>query len=195
MVITIFTGLIEEIGQIRNVEPRSESIKIDIKADKILEDIALGDSIAVNGVCLTIIGFGDKYFSAEAMPETMDKSTLNVLRKGDRINLERALRLGDRLGGHIVQGHVDAIGTIVKKEIFDIAIIYTIAASPEVMKYVVSKGSIAVEGVSLTIASVQEKEFKVSLIPHTADYTVLGSKKDGDIVNLETDIIGRYVEK
>ncbi|MDR1615969.1 MAG: riboflavin synthase [Syntrophomonadaceae bacterium] len=191
----MFTGLIEEIGQVHNIEPGAESIKINIQADKVLEDIAMGDSIAVNGVCLTVIGFDNQYFSAEAMPETMAKSTLNTLRKGERVNLERALRWDGRLGGHIVQGHVDAVGTIIKREKSDIAVIYTITASSEVMRYVVNKGSIAVEGVSLTIASVQENEFKVSLIPHTADTTILGSKKSGDIVNLETDIIGRYVER
>lgn len=191
----IFTGLIEELGQVYHIEPGAQSVKLTIQADKVLQDVKIGDSIAVNGICLTVINYNDQHFTAEAMSETVQKTTLKTLRKGETLNLERALRLSDRLGGHLVQGHVDGIGTILQKERLDIAIVFTISAPPEVMKYTVKKGSIAVDGVSLTVVSTGKDKFSVSLIPHTAHMTNLGNKKAGDQVNLESDIIGRYVEQ
>lgn len=193
--ISIFTGLIEEIGKVQQIEPGAQSIKITIQAAEVIKDVKVGDSIAVNGVCLTVISFDHQHFTAEAMPETVKKTTLQSLQKGENLNLERALRLSDRLGGHLVQGHIDGIGIIVQKERQDIATLYTISATEEVMRYVVPKGSVAVDGVSLTVVEDLQDRFIVSLIPHTAHKTVLGNKKPGDTVNLESDIIGRYVDK
>lgn len=160
-----------------------------------MEDVKLGDSIAVNGVCLTVVEFSNHHFTADVMPETFERTTLKSLRSGSKVNLERALRLSDRLGGHMVQGHVDGIGTIMERQELDIAVIYRIKAAAEIIRYVVTKGSIAIDGISLSIVKVDRDGFTVSLIPHTAMVTLLGHKRAGDIVNLETDIIARYVEK
>lgn len=191
----IFTGIIEEIGFISDIKRGAHSIRLGVKAEKILEDVKLGDSIAVNGVCLTVVQFESRQFWADVMPETFAKTTLRDLTLGSPVNLERALRLSDRLGGHLVQGHVDGIGSIIKRERFEIAIVYKIKAPPEVLKYTVAKGSIAIDGVSLTVVEVGSDYLTVSLIPHTAHLTVLGSKQPGQEVNLESDIIGRYVER
>lgn len=190
----MFTGIIEEIGYVKRINQQSRSAQIEIKADKVLGDVAVGDSIAVNGVCLTVVTFDSQHFTADVMPETISKTNLRELKPGSPVNLERALKLGGRLGGHIVQGHVDAVGTIVEKQILEIAIIYRIATEPELLQYVVPKGSVAIDGVSLTVVDVFQDSFTVSLIPHTAHETVLGEKKPGDRVNLESDIIGRYVK-
>jgi riboflavin synthase len=191
----MFTGIVEEIGRVIKLEPGSQSYKIGVEAVRVLSDVKLGDSIAVNGVCLTVVEFGSRSFAADVMPETADKTTLGSLKPGDPVNLERALRLSDRLGGHLVQGHVDAVGRIVQKERLDIAVILRVGAPAALLKYAVPKGSIAIDGVSLTVVDVFEDSFTVSLIPHTAHQTVLGSKHSGDSVNLESDIIGRYVER
>lgn len=191
----IFTGIVEEIGKIIKLEPGSQSYRIGVEADRVLSDIKLGDSIAVNGVCLTVVDFSSRSFKADVMPETVGKTGIGSLKPGDPVNLERALRLSDRLGGHLVQGHVDAVGRIVQKERLDIATILRVNAPASLLKYVVPKGSIAIDGVSLTVIDVLEDSFSVSLIPHTAHQTVLGSKHPGDPVNLESDIIGRYVER
>ncbi len=190
----MFTGIIEEIGYVKRINQQSRSAQIEIKADKVLGDVAVGDSIAVNGVCLTVVAFDSQHFTADVMPETVSKTNLRELKPGSPVNLERALQLGGRLGGHIVQGHVDAVGTIVEKQILEIAIIYRIATEPELLQYVVPKGSVAIDGISLTVVDVFQDSFTVSLIPHTAHETVLGEKKPGDRVNLESDIIGRYVK-
>lgn len=192
---SIFTGIIEEIGQVKQIKRGQQSFSLSIKAAKVLEEVKLGDSIAVNGVCLTVTGYSGASFEADVMPETYQRTTLKTLKSGSPVNLERALRLSDRLGGHLVQGHVDGIGTIINKSVEDIAILYGIEAPAEILKYVVKKGSIAVDGVSLTVVEVDNNRFSVSLIPHTAKLTILGWKREGDPVNLETDIIGRYVEK
>lgn len=160
-----------------------------------MEETRIGDSIAVDGVCLTATRFETGCFIADVMPETMHKTTLKNLDNGSKVNLERALRLSDRLGGHLVQGHVDGIGTITQKEKYDIAIVYKINAPTSVLKYVVPKGSIAIDGISLTVIDVTGDYFTVSLIPHTAHLTTLGGKSEGKEVNLESDLIGRYVEK
>jgi riboflavin synthase len=192
---SIFTGIIEEIGQVKQIKRGQQSFSLSIKAAKVLEEVKLGDSIAVNGVCLTVTGYSGASFEADVMPETYQRTTLKTLKSGSPVNLERALRLSDRLGGHLVQGHVDGIGTIINKSVEDIAILYGIEAPAEILKYVLKKGSIAVDGVSLTVVEVDNNRFSVSLIPHTAKLTILGWKREGDPVNLETDIIGRYVEK
>lgn len=193
--IGIFTGIIEEIGQINSIKRGGRSARLDIRADVVLDDVKLGDSIAVNGVCLTVNEFDRRHFAADVMPETMDKTTLGNLRPGSPVNLERAMQLGGRMGGHIVQGHVDAIGVIIQKQALDIAHIFRIAAPGDLLRYVVPKGSITVDGVSLTVVEVFSDSFTVSLIPHTSGQTVLGEKKAGDAVNLESDILGRYIEK
>jgi len=172
----LFTGIIEEIGYVKRINQQSRSAQIEIKADKVLGDVAVGDSIAVNGVCLTVVTFDSQHFTADVMPETISKTNLRELKPGSPVNLERALQLGGRLGGHIVQGHVDAIGTIVEKQILEIAIIYRIATEPELLQYVVPKGSVAIDGVSLTVVDVFQDSFTVSLIPHTAHETVLEKK-------------------
>lgn len=189
----MFTGIIEEIGVVKGLYQHANSAQLEVQASKVLSDVKIGDSIAVNGVCLTVVSFNSSYFKADVMPETVSKTNLKELKPGSPVNLERALRLGDRLGGHLVQGHVDAVGTIVKKETLEIAVIYRITAAVDLLKLVVPKGSIAIDGISLTVVDVFQDSFTVSLIPHTAHETILGEKKPGDRVNLESDIIGRYV--
>lgn len=189
----MFTGIIEEIGYVQRINQQSRSAQIEIRASKVLEDVVIGDSIAVNGVCLTVIAFDSQHFTADVMPETISKTNLRELKPGSPVNLERALKLGGRLGGHIVQGHVDAVGTIVQKQALEIAIIYRIQTDSELLQFVVPKGSVAIDGISLTVVDVFKDSFTVSLIPHTAHETVLGHKNPGDRVNLESDIIGRYV--
>lgn len=195
MVIEIFTGIIEELGTINNIERGTNSSRINVQASKVVEDAHIGDSIAINGVCLTVTSYSAGHFVADVMAETLAKTNLNELSSGKRVNLERAVRLGDRMGGHLVQGHVDGVGTISEQQKLDIATLFRIKAPPEVLAYVVKKGSIAIDGISLTVVDVSADSFSVSLIPHTAAMTTLGFKKPGDTVNLETDIIGRYIEK
>jgi riboflavin synthase len=195
MVMIIFTGIIEELGRVLRLEAGGHSYRISVNAEKILDDVKMGDSIAVNGVCLTVVDFDTRSFTADVMPETVDKTSIRFLKNGDQVNLERALRLSDRLGGHLVQGHVDGVGRILAREKLDIAIIYRIKAPAGVLKYAVPKGSIAVDGISLTVVDVFPDSFTISLIPHSAQQTVLGLKNPGDPVNLESDIIGRYVER
>ncbi len=191
----MFTGIVEELGTLRRIERGAVSAKLHIGARRVLEDVSLGDSIAVNGVCLTVVDFSREQFSADVMAETLAKTNLGSLRPGDRVNLERALRLGDRLGGHLVSGHIDGVGTIVGREPYGIAVVFTIKAPPEVMRYVVKKGSIAIDGISLTVVDHESDGFCVSIIPHTAQLTTLGFKKVGDSVNLESDMIAKYVER
>lgn len=191
----MFTGLVEELGKVKTVARGVKSVRLTVEASKVLEDVKLGDSIAVNGTCLTVVEYNENCFTADVMPETVDRTALANLKNGTRVNLERTLSIGDRFGGHIVSGHIDGIGIIVTKDNNDNAIIVKIEASSEVMRYIVKKGSIAIDGISLTVVDYGENWFTVSLIPHSAAITTLGFKKPGDVVNLETDIIGKYVEK
>ncbi len=191
----MFTGIVEELGTVKRIDRGSNSCQISILAKKVLEDVKLGDSIAINGVCLTVISFDQDNFAADMMAETLEKTNLKNLGSGQRVNLERATRLGDRMGGHLVQGHVDAVGTIVEQQKVDIAQVIRISAPEELLHYLVAKGSVAIDGISLTVVEVLADSFTVSIIPHTAKMTTLGLKKTGDTVNLESDIIGRYVEK
>jgi riboflavin synthase len=191
----MFTGLVEEIGTVQTVTKAAKSAKITIKANWVLEGARLGDSISTNGVCLTVTEISSNCFSVDVMAETMRKSNLNFVSSGDKVNLERALRLGDRLGGHLVSGHIDGTGTITNYVNEDNAVWVTIGAAPELLRYIVQKGSIAIDGISLTVAYVDEAVFKVSIIPHTKEITTLLRKKVGDIVNLECDVIGKYIEK
>ncbi|PKM76433.1 MAG: riboflavin synthase [Firmicutes bacterium HGW-Firmicutes-15] len=191
----MFTGIVEELGTVKRIDRGSNSCQISILAKKVLEDVKIGDSIAINGVCLTVTSFEWDNFAADMMAETLKKTNLKDLGSGQRVNLERATRLGDRMGGHLVQGHVDAVGTIVEQQKVDIAQILRISAPEDLLHYLVAKGSVAIDGISLTVVEVLADSFKVSIIPHTAKMTTLGFKKSGDTVNLESDIIGRYVEK
>jgi riboflavin synthase len=191
----MFTGIIEEMGTVSSLSIRSESARIQVMARKVLADVRLGDSIAVNGVCLTVTSFSPQGFTADVMPETLRKTNLLELKPGQHVNLERALALGGRLGGHLVSGHIDGTGRIRERRLDENAVVLWITAPPEILRIVVTKGSIAVDGVSLTVADVAHDSFSVSLIPHTAAQTTVGSKAPGEMVNLENDLIGKYVER
>ncbi len=190
----MFTGIIEETGRVRNIKNGASSSVITIEAKTVLDETKLGDSIAVNGACLTVVKISDGYFDADVMAETLRRSNLKRLKKGDFVNLERAMKAGGRFGGHIVSGHIDTEGIIsgLKKE--DNAVWVTLACPREIMKYVVMKGSAAIDGISLTVADVTETGFSVSVIPHTNRETTLLSKKTGDFVNVECDVLSKYVE-
>ncbi len=191
----MFTGLVEELGKVKAVARGAKSVRLTVTARAIMGDVKLGDSIAVNGTCLTVVEYGDSWFTADVMPETVDRTALAGLKSGDTVNLERTLRIGDRLGGHMVSGHIDGVGTIKAKEENDNAVVVRVAAPAAVMRYIVAKGSIAVDGISLTVVAAGPDWFTVSLIPHTASVTTLGIKGVGAPVNLEVDVIGKYVEK
>lgn len=191
----MFTGIIEEIGIVKEVRRSGDNSFIRINAERILSDVQLGDSIAVNGTCLTVTRLDGNIFQADVMNETLNRSSLGSLKQGSIVNLERAMAANGRFGGHIVSGHIDGTGTIINVKNDGIAVWYTISACADIMKYIVEKGSVAIDGVSLTVAKVTESYFSVSVIPHTAENTILSSKKAGDIVNLENDIVGKYVEK
>ena len=191
----MFTGLIEEVGALRAVRRGAHSSVLSIGARTILEDLKVGDSVAVNGVCLTATTVDAGGFTADVMHETLRRSSLSALAPGSPVNLERAMAADGRFGGHIVSGHIDGTGAITAKRRDDNAVWYTVAASPSLLRYIVEKGSIAIDGISLTVAEITERDFSVSVIPHTAAVTILGGKGTGDVVNLETDIIGKYVEK
>ena len=187
----MFTGIIEEVGRLE----RLAGGEIAIRAKKVLEDVALGDSIAVNGICLTVTRFDEAHFTADVMPETIRRTSLAELRRGSRVNLERALTLKSRLGGHIVSGHIDGAGTIAAMKEEGNAILLTVRASDSVLRYIVEKGSVALDGISLTVARVGAADFTVSLIPHTREITNLREKSVGSRLNIEPDILGKYVEK
>lgn len=187
----MFTGIIEEVGTVRKIGGGT----LAIDAAKVIEDVHLGDSIAVNGVCLTVTSFDREHFEADVMPETVRRTSLAELRKGSPVNLERALTLASRLGGHIVSGHIDGVGTVAGLRQEGNALLLTVAAAPALLRGIVEKGSVALDGISLTVAAVTEETFTVSLIPHTREVTNLRAKRTGSRLNIETDIIGKYVEK
>ena len=191
----MFTGIVEEIGEIAAVASGAKSARLTIKGDMIFSDLKLGDSVSVNGVCLTATEINGKNFTADVMAETMRRSNLGLLKKGSRVNLERAMAADGRFGGHIVSGHIDGTGIVRSFEKEDNAVWLTVTAEEKLMRYIIEKGSIAIDGVSLTVARVFRDAFAVSLIPHTAAETILLTKKTGDKVNLECDIVGKYVEK
>ncbi len=191
----MFTGLVEELGRIKKVVATARSVRLTVSAKTVLADVKVGDSIAVNGACLTVVDYGDSYFTADVMPEAVNQTGLKDLKTGSAVNLERTLKVGDRLGGHLVSGHIDGIGTIRNVVQDDIAVLLTIESTPDVLKYIVRKGSIAIDGISLTVVDCTASQFRVSLIPHTYAVTALSEKHSGNLVNLETDILGRYVEK
>lgn len=191
----MFTGIVEEMGTIAGIQKGAKSAVLTIQAQKVFSDIHIGDSIALNGVCLTVTSFSGNTYTADVMNETLRRSSLGSLTIGSKVNLERAMAANGRFGGHIVSGHIDGTGTITKVEKDDNAIWYTIAAEENLMKYIVEKGSIAIDGISLTVARRSDVNFAISMIPHTAKETVLSQKKPGDIVNLENDIVGKYIEQ
>lgn len=191
----MFTGIIEEVGTLEEIITGNGFGVMKVKCSSVLEDTKIGDSIATNGVCLTVREKDALSFSADVMGETLAKTNLGSLKIGDKLNLERALRLSDRLGGHIVSGHIDGIGEIVSREEKSDGTWFTISASQDVLRYVIYKGSINIDGISLTVAYVDNQVFKVSVIPHTLENTILCNKKINSKVNLECDLIGRYIEK
>jgi len=191
----MFTGIVEELGEVLGRQFNKESAVLFIKGRKVLEDLKVGDSIAVNGVCLTATKVTGEAFYADVMPETMRRTNLQDLKIGEKVNLERALAAGGRLGGHFVSGHIDGTGILLREQREGNAVIKCFSAPPEVLRYALVKGSIAVDGVSLTIVDVDDTSFKVSLIPHTLQQTVLYYRKPGDKVNLEADLLGKYLEK
>ena len=191
----MFTGIIEETGTLERTWRGRDSAVLRIRACKVLTDVKPGDSIAVNGVCLTVTYFDTVGFTADVMHETLNRSSLGALQPGSRVNLERAMPANGRFGGHIVAGHVDGTGQVIQIRKDDNAVWYTISAQPEVLRYVVEKGSIAIDGISLTVASVSAADFSVSVIPHTVAVTNLKDRRAGDMVNLENDMVGKYIEK
>lgn len=191
----MFTGIIEEVGTVASIQKGANSAVLTIQAHTILDDVKLGDSIAVNGVCLTVTALTPSTFSADVMHETLNRSSLGKLHSGSTVNLERAMAANGRFGGHIVSGHIDGTGVISQIGRDDNAIWYTIQADAGILRYIIEKGSIAIDGISLTVAKVSAKDFSASIIPHTAANTTLAAKRSGDVVNLENDCIGKYVEK
>ncbi|MBX6384387.1 MAG: riboflavin synthase [Microbispora sp.] len=191
----MFTGIVEELGEVVALEPRGDSARLTVRGALVTADARHGDSIAVNGVCLTVAGVDGQSFTADVMKETLDRSALGALRPGSRVNLERAVRADQRLGGHIVQGHVDGTGEVLSREPGEHWEVVRISLPASLARYVVEKGSIAVDGVSLTVTGVTADSFAVSLIPTTLELTTLGRKQPGEPVNLEVDVIAKYVEK
>lgn len=191
----MFTGIVEELGRIRQLKMSGNSGQIVINAHKVLEGTKIGDSIAVNGICLTVVSLESDCFTADVMAETIRRSSLKGSRPGDFVNLERAMAADGRFGGHMVSGHIDGTGTILSYRKEENAVWAAIAAKPEIMRLIVEKGSICIDGISLTVAAVSDSQFEVSVIPHTGEETTLLKRKPGDLVNLENDIVGKYVEK
>ncbi|MFJ4921769.1 riboflavin synthase [Streptomyces sp. NPDC088725] len=191
----MFTGIVEELGEVTAVENLGDASRFRLRGPVVTDGAKHGDSIAVNGVCLTVVDFADGEFTADVMAETLNRSSLGALRTGSRVNLERPMAVGGRLGGHIVQGHVDGTGTVVAREVSEHWEIVKVSLPPELSRYVVEKGSITVDGVSLTVVEAGPDYFTISLIPTTLALTTLGLKGPGDPVNLEVDVIAKYVER
>jgi len=191
----MFTGIVEEMGVVKALEYNPKGTRLTILASTILDDLAVGASVSVDGVCLTVVALNAQEFSVDVSPETLSATTLGKLAAGGPVNMERAMRINERIGGHLVSGHVEGVGSIRDRRQEGNAIVLTIEAPKEVLHYCVSKGSITVDGISLTINEVSERSFTVAIIPHTAKVTALGLKHPGDSVNLESDLIGKYVER
>lgn len=193
----MFTGIIEDIGRIESIEAINNhaGLLLTIASEKIVSDVNLGDSISVNGICLTVTNYNDTNFQVEVMPETIAKTSLEGIANNSRVNLERAMKANARFGGHIVSGHIDGIGKITAIEADGIANWYTVQTSEPLMRYIIMKGSVAIDGTSLTVAGVEGDTFKVSIIPHTNDQTIFSTYQVGTIVNLENDIVGKYIEQ
>ena len=191
----MFTGIIEGLGTIRGIRTGGQGKRLTVEADFILDQTKVGDSVAVNGACLTVVKIDGKRFETDLSPETLGASTFERAKVGDRVNLERAMRLSDRLDGHLVSGHIDGIGIVKKCEKMGNSVMLTIEVPDALSPYLIHKGSVAVDGISLTINACESKSFSVQIIPHTAGVTTIGKKQNGDPVNIETDMIGKYVER
>ncbi|MBY7142705.1 riboflavin synthase [Virgibacillus sp. NKC19-3] len=192
----MFTGIIEEVGIVKRMEHVSDqAVKLEIGSDNVIADISTGDSIAVNGICLTVTDFTSEHFQVDAMPETITSTSLNALTLGSKVNLERAMAADGRFGGHFVSGHVDDTGRIIRKEKQENAVYYDIQIAKELTPLFIKKGSVAVDGISLTIFHVEKHTFTISLIPHTVSETTLGEKREGDIVNIECDMLAKYIQQ
>jgi riboflavin synthase len=192
----MFTGLVEEVGTIRSVVPAGGGARVEIAASLVLDDVEMGASIAVNGCCLTVVAWGDDWWAADAVPETLERTNLGMLTTGDPVNLERPLAANGRYGGHVVQGHVDGTGTVLNVEqLEDSSWFFTFSLSDSLAPFVVEKGSIAVDGISLTVAAVTDQTFSIAIIPHTFSVTTMGHRMVGDTVNLEADVLAKYVER
>lgn len=191
----MFTGIIEEMGRIKRISMQGNSGQISIQADKVLGGTKIGDSIAVNGICLTVVSLQKDGFTADVMAETVRCSSLSDAGNGDLVNLERAMAADGRFGGHIVSGHIDGTGKILSRRKEENAVWVEIGAAPEILRLIVEKGSVCIDGISLTVALVSDSGFQVSVIPHTGEGTTLLKKKPGDLVNLENDVVGKYVQK
>jgi riboflavin synthase len=192
----MFTGIVEEQGRLRRCTPNEGGAHLEFEAARVLEDARIGDSIAVDGCCLTIVERGADWWACDAVQETLGRTSLGELKVGDAVNLERSVRLHDRLGGHLVQGHVDGRGRIADwRDLSDDSTLVAIEVEPALLRYVVEKGSIAVDGVSLTVVRAWDAGFEVALIPHTKQVTTLGAKRPGDHVNIEADLLAKYVER
>lgn len=191
----MFTGIIEEMGTVEKMQNVSDqAVQMTLESSKVVEDINIGDSISVNGICLTVTDFSTNTFQVEAMPETMKATSLQSLKAGSKVNLERAMAANGRFGGHFVSGHVDGTGRIIEKRKQENAIYYNIQIPDELVDFILYKGSITVDGISLTIFDLKQNYFTISLIPHTASETILGKKSEGDIVNIECDMLAKYVQ-
>ena len=191
----MFTGIIEGLGTVISLTRAAGGLRMGIETDFPVDKIKIGDSIAVSGACLTLVHFQDNIFEVDVAPETLVKTTLGKAKRGDKVNLERALRLGDRLDGHMVTGHVDGVGVVKARRPLANAMLFAFGVPEALIRYIVQKGSVAVDGISLTVNACKRGAFDVSIIPHTAEMTTMGFKKVGDSVNIETDIIGKYVER
>ena len=191
----MFCGIVEEMGAVISMEKTLAGTRMTILASTVMGDLKIGDSVSVNGTCLTVVAKAERDFTVEISPETVSVTTLGQLAAGAPVNLERAMKLNERIGGHLVAGHVDGVGTIRSRHQEGNAIFFTIEASPDILRYCILKGSITVDGISLTINEVRDKGFSVAIIPHTANVTTLGLKQVNDSVNLESDLIGKYVER
>ncbi len=191
----MFTGIIEGLGSLKDIRPAGKGMRLSIESDFNLTHTKIGDSIAVNGACLTAVTIDGQNFDVDVAPETMSLTTFAKARPGDRVNLERALRLSDRLDGHLVSGHIDGTGIIKSKKMLSNAVIVTINVSTPLLKYMIHKGSVAIDGISLTINQCNAESIELSIIPHSAKLTTIGFKKPGDTVNIETDVVGKYIEK
>ncbi len=191
----MFTGIVEEMGAVKALQKTLAGTRLTMLASVVLESLAVGDSVSVNGACLTVVEAGEREFAVEVSPETLSVTTLGELAAGTPVNLERAMRLNERIGGHLVSGHVDAVGTVRERRQDGNAVVLTIEAPRELLRYCVHKGSVTVDGISMTLNAVTDRTFSLAVIPHTAKATTLGLKKVGDRVNLEADLIGKYVER
>ena len=192
----MFTGIIEELGRVRAIDRREGGARLEIAATTVVADARVGDSISVNGCCLTVVDSGDGWWAGDVVIETLERTALGSLEAGEPVNLERPLRMSDQLGGHLVQGHVDAVGHVAAKSpLADGSTRFTFSAPPDVLRYIVRKGSVAIDGISLTVASLGDDTFDVAVIPHTLAVTTLGHKEQGAAVNLEADLIAKYVER